>query len=88
MLTDEFEKEMEKQDEGDVLTCDDLSQDMVSVSPDHPLLGSASSSFVVGTSEPLDVDRFIHQFMQKNLGEARLLQYRHAVIIKFNFSTI
>jgi len=82
VLTDEFEKEMEKQEEGDGLTCDDLSQDMVSVSPDHPLLGSASSSFVVGTSEPLDVDRFIHQFMQKNLGEAGLLKYCHVTIIK------
>ena len=69
MLTDEFEKEMEKQDESDVLTCDDLSQDMLSVSPDHALLATTSTSFVVGSSEPLDVDGFIHQFMHKNLGK-------------------
>ncbi|KAI0237494.1 hypothetical protein LSAT2_011973 [Lamellibrachia satsuma] len=58
---------MEKQDESDVLTCDDLSQDMLSVSPDHALLATTSTSFVVGSSEPLDVDGFIHQFMHKNL---------------------
>ena len=67
MFADEFEKEMEKQN--DVLTCDDLSHDMLGVSPDHPFLATTPNNFVVGESEALDVDCFVDQFMQRNLGQ-------------------
>ena len=76
MFADEFEKEMEKQTETDVLTCDDLSHDMLSVSPDHSFLATTPTSFVGGETEPLDVDCFVDQFMQRNLGQNCFLTFK------------